>query len=214
MKKFFLFLFFVSFNFANAQIDVSAGMGLNYFAPPSFRDYVNTNYAVGNELSSFQSSVIFIGEADYTLKKNLQMGVEYALNIFSYNNGLSLGYYNVSVNFHKPSFLCYYLISGEGYKFKLGGGVGPRFFSFKEKLPNFSEEKNYDTPVGFGGVLKAKGLTTLGGNLYAVINVEMRYDFNGEPSYDGEKIFDKVNNAYVNLNSLSVGLILGVTYSF
>ncbi len=214
MKKIFLILFLSSFGFTKAQIDFSAGMGLSYFAASSFRDYVNANFANNNQLSSFQSSVIFLTEADYTVKENFQVGIEYAFNIYSYNNGLSLGYYNVSMNLHKPSLVAYYLITGEGYKFKFGGGVGPRFVLLEEKLPNYADSRKYNSPMGIGAVVKAAGLTTLGGNLYALIDVEMRYDYNGEPTFQGKKIFDDINQANVNLNSLSVGLILGVAYSF
>ncbi len=214
MKKIFLLFLFLSFGQASAQIDLSGGMGLIYFAAPSFRDYVNTNYAYSNPISSFQSSVIFTAEADYTVSEKLQVGFEYGMSIYSYNNGLALGYYNVSLNAHKPSLMAYYLITGEGYKFKFGGGIGLRFVSFEEKLPNYSESIQYDSPTGFGTVGKIIGFTSLGGNLYAVIQVEARYDFNGEPSYQGQKLFDAVSKENVNLNTLSTGLILGIAYSF
>jgi hypothetical protein len=214
MKKILLILFLLSFGLTKAQVDFSAGMGLSYFAASSFRDYINANFAYNNQLSSFQSSVIFLTEADYTVERNFQLGLEYAFNIYSYNNGLSLGYYNVSMNLHKPSIVAYYLITGEGYKFKFGGGIGPRFVLLEEKLPNYADSRKYDSPTGVGAVLKAVGLTTLGGNLYALIEVEMRYDYNGEPTFQGKKFFDNINQANVNLNLISVGLILGVAYSF
>ena len=79
------------------QVDVSAEMGLNYFAASSFNDYINGNFAgAENQLSTFQSSVEFIGEADYTWNERLQLGLEYALSIYSFNSGATgLALYNV-----------------------------------------------------------------------------------------------------------------------
>ena len=214
MKKLVMFLSLAAFGATAAQVDVSAGMGLNYFAAPSFTDYINANFAGASQLSTFQSSVEFLGEADYTLKKNYQVGLEYAMNIYSFNNNLGgLGYYDISYNLHKPTVVAYYVIPGEGYKFKFGGGAGVRILSLNEKLPNYTNGEDYSS-VGFGVVLKASGMTTLGGNLYALIDVELRYDFNGEPSDGGKKIFDNTIQSNVNLNSLSTGLVLGVAYSF
>ena len=199
------------------QVDVSAEMGLNYFAASSFNDYINGNFAgAENQLSTFQSSVEFVGEADYTWNEHLQLGLEYALSIYSFNSGATgLGLYNVEFEFHKPSIVAYYLISGEGYKFKFGGGIGWRYVALNEKLPNYPTAGHDYTASGFGAVLKSVGFTALGKNLYAVISLRMRYDLPGEPvDAEGVKIKDNADETNVNLDSVSFGLSLGIAYSF
>ena len=107
--------------------------------------------------------------------------------------------------------MAYYVIPGQGYKIKIGGGLGPRFSSLEEKYPSYSETY---TSTGFGILAKADGSTTLGGNLYAYIGGDLRLDINGSLKRNGENFKNKINNENVNLNSISAGLKLGVVYLF
>jgi hypothetical protein len=58
------------------------------------------------------------------------------------------------------------------------------------------------------------GNTALGSNVYANITGDIRYDLNGTPKNNGNAILNQGSNNNVNLNSLSVGLSLGITYIF
>ncbi|MFA3782500.1 hypothetical protein ABRY23_05480 [Melioribacteraceae bacterium 4301-Me] len=213
MKKLFMIiLIFATAITTTAQIDLSFGMGLDFNNVSSYRDYVNENFApADNQISTFKSSVMFLSEVDYYLPDKFQIGLEYNLLIDSYNTPVGVaGIYEISYNVHRPSLLGYYVIYGKGYKFKFGVGAGPRFASLTEKIVT---QTNYNS-TGLGFLLKAEGHTALSTNFYAVIGVDARYDLVGEPSYSNGKIHNNVNGENLNLNSISVGLKLGISLTF
>jgi len=213
MKKLFLLIFIFPCITIIAQFDLSLSMGLDFKTAPSFRDYVNSNFAPpNNQLSSFSSSVSFSGEVGYHYSSNMQCGIEYSLLLDSYNTPIgSGGKYEISYSSHRPSIILYYVISGQGYKFKFGGGLGLRFISLTEDI---FVQTNY-TSTGVGILLKADGNTLISENLFALIGVDVRYDLPGEiASENNSKIVNFANGEIVNLNALSVGIKLGVSYNF
>lgn len=204
MRKFLLFFFLLTFS-VFAQVDLRLSMGINFINTPSLRDYINQNYSRGSELSSFNSAVNFSAESDYYFSGTFAAGVElaYILNSFSYND--ELGQKELQYNFLMPSFTAYYVLSGTGYNFKFGGGVGPRFSSVSEKFSIFTTDH---TSTGLGFLVKADGNTLLGGDLYANIGAEMRYDLNGSFTVKSGA------ESEVRLDAFSAGIRLGVTYIF
>lgn len=206
MKKkiFSMLLFFSSLTFA--QIDISTGMGLNFFSAPDLRDYINSNFVSSDELGSFNTSADFFGEIGYNIVQNdqkryYQIAVEYTFNIYSFNSNFVSGIYDLQVNQHKPSLIGYYVFAGEGYKLKLGGGIGLRMAQIDEKL--YGTTENYSTN-GFGFLAKAQGDTKLGSDFYALIAGEIRYDIPGE--------IETLNKGKFNLNAFGVVLKLGISY--
>jgi hypothetical protein len=197
-----LFLSSISYS----QYDLNAGMGLNFFSAPDLRDYVNSNFSSTEEMASFNTSAdFFIGFA-YNLNESYQIGLEYNYNIYSFNSNSILGIYDLQINKHEPSLVGYYQIIGNGYKFKLGGGFGYRLGYADEKQPGTTEIIDYSS-TGFGLLAKAQGDTKLGGNFYALIAGEIRYDLHS----DIETITPNVS---FNLNSFGVALKLGVVHYF
>jgi hypothetical protein len=207
MKKFLLagFILF-SVSFAYAQTELKATMGINFISIPSVQDYINQSYTSNVEVGTFSSAVIFSIEAGQFLSSNFELGLEVPYQIYSYNNNVGLGQYDLTYNSILPSVIAYYALVGNGYNFKIGGGAGPRFVSVKEV--------DYSS-TGFGIVVRAEGNTVLSENLYANIGVDIRYDVNGEPSDSGgEKIINTGLNENVNFNSFSAGVKLGISYLF
>ena len=194
----------------------AAGMGIGFVNNSSVTDYVNLNFAAnGKQLKSFNSAIDFYIEADYSISNSFQLGLEYDAVYFSYTNlQVTSGDYELNYYHYKPSLVAFYVFRGAGYNFKFGGGAGPRFISLEEKLPLVSARQNYKSS-GVGFLLKGQGNTLLGGNFYANIAVDMRYDFPGEPEDGNGQAL--VNNSFrenVNVNSLTFGLKLGVSYFF
>lgn len=212
MKKFLLVILFCPLINHYAQWDISASMGLDFKFAPSYRDYINLSFApVGGKLSSFTSSVNFSSELNYISSPSFQYGVEYSILIDSYNTRIGpAGIYEISYILHRPSLVAYYVKSGIGYKFKFGGGIGWRFVSLSEKI---IVQESYSTS-GIGFLLKAEGNTILSNNLYALIGFDLRYDIPGEPENTGIKITNSSTKQAVNLNAISIGIKLGITYSF
>lgn len=215
MKKI-LLIFAILFGFINlnAQIDAAAGMGISFVNNSSLKDYININFAAGDNLSTFYSTVEGFAEVDYTINNNFQIGLDYSYQYFSYNTSYGgIGQYDLSYALHKPSLIAYYVMVGEGYKFKFGGGVGPRLLSLDEKLPSSVNSLNY-SKTGFGLLGRIQGHTLLGGNVYANVGLDLRYDSVGQPEDKNGNTLGQVSNQSVDLNSLSVSIRIGISYFF
>ena len=103
------------------------------------------------------------------------------------------------------------MLSGSGYDFKFGGGFGLRFVNVNLPLPGTTVITNYSN-TGYGFILRADGNTLLGGNFYANIGADLKYDVNGNPKTKDTNVYILNSNDKINLNSFSVGLRLGVSY--
>jgi hypothetical protein len=207
-------LLFLCADTALPQFQARAGMGINFSTMPSLKDYLNQNYApFSNQLGSFHSAIIFSGEVDYSLTHKYQIGIETAYQLSSFTYNYDIGQYELIYNIIMPTIVGYYVIAGPGFEFKFGTGFGLRFLTVDETLPPLRSSAVYKS-TGFGIVLRGDGNTLLGGNIYANIGADIRYDFNGEPDSGGIKINNKAIGETVNFNSLSFGIRLGVTYFF
>ena len=211
MKKFIfiILIFFVTKN-TMAQVDLAAGMGISFVNNSSLTEYLNIFFPSEDEIGAFSSTAEFYFEADYSLTPSFQLGIEDTYTLFSYNTSIGFINYKIEYGHHKPSLLAYYVMSGEGYKFKFGGGAGIRIVDLTEKI-NIVED--YST-IGFGFLLRAQGHTKLGDNFYANVGGTMRLDFPGEPSNGERKILNNITNENVNINSFSVSVDIGVSYFF
>lgn len=218
MKKYIiLFLFTIQLLVAQGSssgvnIDLMGGMGLTYVSTPAFNDYVNNLVPQQDEVESFASSICFFLETDYSINKTFDIGIEYENRLYSLTSNISgLDIYEIDYTVHSPTLLAYYVIQGEGYKFKFGGGGGYRYLSLTEKLPSTRAKENFNAS-GFGVLLKAHGHTLLGGSFYAYIGADLRYDIIGEASSNGNVFNSPALNSEINFNSLGIGAKLGVSY--
>jgi hypothetical protein len=216
MTKFvIIFIFICLAAIAYPQISVRGGMGINFNNSPSLRDYLNDSHfaPVDNQVAAFNTAINFSGEVDFRAADNYEIGLEmaYLFNSFTFSPGG--GRYELSYSILMPTIVNYYVIDGQGYNFKFGGGLGLRFASLSE-LQQFTSNTNNYNSVGFGILLRASGNTSLGGNVYANITGDIRYDLNGTPKNNGNSLQNTIVSQSVNLNSLSVGLSLGITYIF
>lgn len=212
MKKYY-FIILLSTTSLLAQFDFSVSMGIHAVNNPSLRDYINTNFAASNEkLSTFNATAMFKGECDYSVSENFQIGLEYGLQFYSFNTSFAgIGTYDISYLHHKPSILGFYVIAGEGYKFKFGGGIGYRIVSVDEQLPTTTTDYNYKSS-GLGFVGKAQAHTLLSNNFYVFLELDLRYELPGEPENNGKKIENLVLNETVNFNSFLVGINIGISF--
>ena len=208
-----LLLLIVSISNSLAQIELKGSMGINFLSIPSLQDYINQNFAPSNsQLATFNSAVIFCGEVGTFLTNDFEISLEVPYQIYSYTENIGLGQYELAYNLIPPSVLAYYVISGNGYNFKFGGGAGPRFVSVTEKKKWQGSEVSFSS-IGFGGLIRIEGNTFLSENVYANIGVDLRYDVNGEPENSiGNKLTNVVQNEVINLNTFSMGLRLGISY--
>jgi hypothetical protein len=211
--KTFLIAVLLFYTQAPAQVELSASMGIDFLNSPSLNDYINLNHAPPDQrLDGFNASVIFSLEGGYFISDSYQLALEAGYLINSYTTTGFTGKYEMFYGIFMPSVLNYYVIGGEGYNFKFGGGLGIRLVNADESLPASGSTQNYSS-TGFGFLLRAEGNTLLGEKIYAKIGVQARYDLNGEPDNNGDYLNDVAQDR-VNFNTFSVGLSLGISYIF
>lgn len=214
MKHFFftLSLLFIISNTSFSQTEVRASMGIDFISSPSLTDYLNQTYANG-QLNTFNSAIIFSLEADRFLKENYQIGFElsYLLNSFNYNQDINT--YNLSYDIIMPAILNYYVIQGQGYEFKFGGGIGVPFVVADEKTIGIDYSTKYKS-VGLGLILRVDGNTILSNNIYVNIGGDLKYELNGKPKNGNMYMVNRVTGENVNFNFFSAGIHIGLTYRF
>ena len=212
-----LIIFLLSVNSTFSQTELKGVMGINFHSIPSMQDYINQSGIASpdNQVGSFVSAVIFAGEGGLFLSHSFELTLEAAYEIYSFTDvKFDTGKDELAFNNFMPSVLGYYVIRGEGYNFKFGGGAGVRFLSVNETRNGSVAATNYSS-TGFGAILRAEGNTLLGGNFFANIGFEIRYDINGEPQDNkGVYIRNSVLEENVNFNAFSAGVRLGITYIF
>lgn len=215
MKSFFLFIFIiVGFITSQAQYSIRASMGIEYANTPSLNDYINQNFPVGgNPLNDFNTAINFSGELGYTFTNTLQVGLElgYLLNSYNYSN--ELGKFELDYYIFSPSLLGYYVLNGSGYNFKFGGGAGIRHVTVDLTFPGTNFTNTFKS-IGFGFILRAEGNTLLGGNFFANIGGDLKYDLIPSPQLGSIKLYNNISREEVNLNSVSLGIRLGISYIF
>jgi hypothetical protein len=205
-----LFLLIIVSDFTLAQIELKGTMGINFLSVPSMQDYINFTHP-DDQLSSFNSAIIFAGEAGNFFSPSFLLSIEGAYQLFSYTNVSTAGKYEMVYHLIPVSVLGYYVIKGEAYNIKFGGGIGPRFVNVDESLPALGTTEQYSS-TGVGFILRCEGNTLLGGNFYANIGADLRYDLNGEPENSGAKLTNSVYGENVNFDTFSLGVKLGISY--
>ena len=210
MKKAYLILFFIviSFtSFAQRENEIRASMGIDFISLPDLKDYLERNYT--DILADFSSSVNFSGSYGRMIGQSSQLELELGYLLNSYNENALGGNYDLSYSIIMPSLLYNYVIAGNGFYFKFGGGAGVRILSITEKLPGIPVEDDYSS-FGFGLILRGTGNTALSQDVYAHIGADVRYDLIGEA--DKSDLGNKIGD--VSFNSLSFGIRLGISYQF
>jgi len=208
-----LFLLMIVPNFSLAQIELKGTMGINFLSFPSVQDYINENFAPSNtQLSTFNSAVIFTGEVGKFLSQSFELGIEIPYQIYSYTENVGPGQYELAYNSILPSVMAYYVLLGNGYNVKFGGGAGVRFINVTESKKWQGTEDTFSS-VGYGGLIRAEANTALAENVYANIGVDLRYDINGEPeNSNGNTLVNNVKGENVNFDTFSLGVKLGISY--
>lgn len=208
-----LFLLIIVSNFSLAQIELKGTMGINFLSFPSVQDYINENFAPSDaQLSTFSSAVIFTGEVGTFLNKSFELSIEIPYQIYSYTENVGPGQYELAYNSILPSVMAYYVLLGNGYNIKFGGGAGVRFIDVTESKKWQGTEDSFNS-VGFGGLLRAEANTALAENVYANIGFDLRYDINGEPeNSNGTTLVNYVKGENVNFDTFSLGVKLGISY--
>jgi len=210
MRKYLFVLLIQAYGFLFAQTELKGTMGINFISVPSMQDYINF-FHPDDQLGSFNSAIIFTIEGGHFLSPSFLVSIEGTYQLFSYTNLSTAGKYEMVYKLIPVTAMCYYVIRGDGYNLKFGGGIGPRFVTADESLPGLGTTDSYNS-IGAGIIIRCEGNTLLGGNFYANLGADLKYDLNGEPENNGEKLTNSVYGQNVNFNTFSLGVKLGVSY--
>lgn len=214
MRMMFLLIILLAADLSQAQYSLRASMGIDFASTPSLNDYINQNFPVdGSPLNDFNTAVNFSGELGYLVNEKFQLGLEIGYLLNSYNFSNELGKFELSYNFIAPSLHGYFVVAGEGYNFKFGGGAGIRILNTDLSFPGTTVVNNYSS-TGFGVMIRVEGNTLLSGNFYANIGADLKYDIADSPISNGMHLHNNLSKDDVNFNSLSAGLRLGISYIF
>jgi len=195
---------------AEAQWEARASMGYHLSAKPDVEDYINANFATpGERLSAFNAAIEVAGEVGYELDENAMIGVEASYEYGSFTFAQLFGQYDFTYSILAPSVAYYYYTKGEGYRFKFGGGAGPRFASVTEKILLTTDYSS----VGFGALLKAEAMTIVSDNLFGYVAGDVRYDLPGAPENEAGETLDP-SGEEVEMSALTFGFKLGVAFAF
>jgi len=195
---------------------VSAGMGLTYISASDIVAYINS--LTTQQTKELTAAGEFFIAPEIQFSNSFALKLEYSYLMKPYNIDVSnAGTYHLSYILHMPSVILDYLIVGDGYFFKFGGGMGYHFGIFTQRFPNSNTDATYSAS-GVGFKLEAVGNTTLGGSLYALIGVALRGDFIGQlQDKDGNYIIIRKpysSDENARLGFLSFGIKFGLTYYF
>jgi hypothetical protein len=195
------------------RFGIGGGMGVSAISITDLFTYINQMPGTDpyNRLSEFSTAVEFFAAADIVLHPTIMTGVEYSFILGSHSVETGFGSDNYTFTYHMPLVLAHYLLMGEGYFFKLGGGVGYVFTRYEED-PTYAPPFLY-TGGGIGGKIQAVGHTPFGDNLYAYIGAEMRFGFPGPVADEDGRTLRNVNKD-VSFNFFSFGLKFGLMYYF
>ena len=172
----FIALILLMYTTSFSQVQVRGSMGVDFVSTPSLYDYINQNFAASNsQIGSFNAAIIFSGEVDYDVSSNYEIGLDLGYRLYSFNTQNLIGQYDLTYHNLMPTLVNYYVINGDGYQFKFGGGAGVRFLSADESIPGTGSTQTYSS-TGFGLLLRAAGNTRLSDNFYINIGLDARYD--------------------------------------
>jgi hypothetical protein len=105
---------------------LSAGMGIQYSASPSFTEYLRNEIpgVTYDSIKTYSAGVEFFGGIEYTLNKNVSAKLDYSYYLRSSRYVFSPYAYDFTVTAHQPYLMMYYLHTQSNFRFKLGAGAG------------------------------------------------------------------------------------------
>ena len=190
---------------------IYGGMGISIADAPGLVKYLNTleNPTV---LSDFATDVEFFGGAEFPLSFEWGGALEYAYLFKSYTLSVGdAGTYTVFYSLHMPTAMVHYVVTGEGYFLKFGGGIGYHTGSLEQKDPYGSDITYSAHGIGLKG--QAVGQTAFDEHLYGYIGGDMRWELLGKLKSDNGTVLQNQGRV-ASLSMFVVGLNFGVIYYF
>ncbi len=188
-------------------VQITAGLGVSAHWDPTILDYINalTIPSPDQKLAGFATASEFFITPEVQVSDDWSVGLEYSYFLKSYNVS---GFYqwNFSYTAQLPTLLVHYLVPGEGYWLKFGGGPGYAFGNLSsEFLQTGSTERA--TTNGPSFKIEAVGNTEFDEHFWGSIGVDLRW------VYAGSFKVATVGSAPVpTLDFFDAGIKFGVTF--
>lgn len=195
---------------------VSGGMGISAHSATSTADYISAVLQLGgpNRISDFTSAIEFFVTPEVQVSEDWSLGLEYSYLVKSYRLSSSAGpgISEFSTSIHMPTAVVHYLVPGEGYWLKLGGGLGYYFGTFTQTLFGSGQPQSFAASAP-GIKLEAVGNTMFDDAFYGYIGIDVRWGFDGSFSQsDGSS--PSYQETAPSLGFFNIGLKLGLTVMF
>ena len=190
---------------------IYGGMGIALADVPGLVNYLNT---LGDPtvLSGFATDVVFFGGAEVPLSFEWAGVVEYSYLFKSYTLSIPEGgAYTIFYSMHMPTVMAHYVIMGEGYFLKFGGGIGYHTGSLELK-DSYGNDITY-TAHGVGLKAQAVGQTAFDEHLYGYIGGDLRWELLGQLKGAAGTV-PPSSGKVPSLSMFVVGLSFGLTYHF
>jgi len=197
-------------------VSLSAGMGISAYSATATGDYISAVLQLpeSERIGEFTSAIEFFATPEVQLSEDWSLALEYSYLVKSYRLSSSAGpgTSEFSTSIHMPTLLLHYLIPGEGYWLKLGGGAGYYVSSFSQMLFGSGQTQEFQASAP-GLKFEAVGNTMFDDSFYGYIGLDARWGF--DQAYSGS---DGTSPSYQqtapSLGFFSLGLKLGVTVLF
>ncbi|HTY36433.1 MAG TPA: hypothetical protein VMH23_04940 [Bacteroidota bacterium] len=162
--------------------DISVVLGISVHSTPSLSNYINalTQPTIDQKVDQFNSAPEFSIVPELQVANEWSVGLEYSLLVKSYSidSRTSYPHTDISYQVQMPSVLVHYLVFGQGFRLKFGGGIGYHFMKFEQSFPALGVDETFRTN-GPGFKLDAVGNTKFDESFYGSIGLDLRWDFLG-----------------------------------
>lgn len=186
---------------------MTAGIGVDAHWDPTIIDYINalTSPSPDQKLSGFTSASEFFINPEFQIGEKWSVGLEYSYFLKSYN---VTGFYqwDFSYSAQMPTILVHYLVPGNGYWLKCGGGLGYAFGSLSEQFVESGAQESSKTD---GPTFKCDlvGNTKFDDHFWGSIGVDLRWVYAG--SFKGGIV---TSAPQPKLDFFDAGVKFGVTF--
>ena len=186
---------------------ITGGLGVGAHADPTITNYINalTLPAPDQKLSDFTSASEFFISPEVQVSDEWSVGLEYSYLVKSYN---VIGSYqwDFSYSAQMSTLFVHYLIPGDGYWLKFGGGAGYAFGDLSEQFAQTGASEN-SKASGPAFKLEAVGNTKFDEHFLGSIGVDLRWVYAG--SFKGGIVSTAPTP---KLDFFSAGIKFGVTF--
>lgn len=195
--------------------DLTAGLGINAHFAHTVANYINliAQPRLDQRVDIIVSAPEFFASSDLQFSDEWSAGVEYSLFVKSYSIEDRSGYARSEFSYqvHMPTILVHWLMFGEGYRVKVGGGVGYHFCSFRQQFQPYGNDETLKS-AGPSFKLEVVGNTKFDETFYGSIGLDLRWDSLGtlgrrEPGLSVDRAGELPAMSFFN-----AGIKFGVTF--